>query len=184
MADRPHRPARVTLIGAESTGKTTLARLLAVHYKTVWAPEYLRAFVCEKGALPKSADSRRIAEGHLAQEASLHARARRVLFLDTDLYSTLVYHRYYFGTSSAWLQRQARKHAADLYLFTDTDIPFVADEGQRDGPTARAALRDLFLQELLDEDLRHAILRGTLKRRLSAATVAVDRYLAARYLTS
>ncbi|HEX6042108.1 AAA family ATPase [Longimicrobium sp.] len=35
---------RVVLIGAESTGKTTLARALARHYETVWVPEFGREY--------------------------------------------------------------------------------------------------------------------------------------------
>ena len=37
---RAHYVKRVLLLGAESTGKTTLARSLAEHYGTVWNPEY------------------------------------------------------------------------------------------------------------------------------------------------
>ena len=35
---------RVVIIGAESTGKTTLARALAEHYKTPWVPEFGRFY--------------------------------------------------------------------------------------------------------------------------------------------
>ncbi|HKY04356.1 MAG TPA: ATP-binding protein, partial [Blastocatellia bacterium] len=35
---------RVCLVGAESTGKTTIARALAEYYKTVWVPEYGREY--------------------------------------------------------------------------------------------------------------------------------------------
>ena len=114
---------RVVLIGAESTGKTTLAEGLAAHYETVWAPEYLREFVERKGALPEPSDTRLIAQGHLAQEEALTPQAHRVLFLDTDLISTCVYHRYYFGPCPPWLERLSAQRSADLYLLTDTDIP-------------------------------------------------------------
>ena len=35
---------RVVVVGAESTGKTTLAQRLAVHYQTAWVPEYGRPY--------------------------------------------------------------------------------------------------------------------------------------------
>jgi hypothetical protein len=35
---------RVCILGAESTGKTTLARRLAERYETVWNPEYGRPY--------------------------------------------------------------------------------------------------------------------------------------------
>jgi len=48
--------ARICLLGAESTGKTTLAAALAVAYETVWNPEYGRVYtevggVCATAAL-------------------------------------------------------------------------------------------------------------------------------------
>lgn len=44
---RGHFAKRISVVGAESTGTTTLARQLAEHYTTVWAPEYGREY-CEK----------------------------------------------------------------------------------------------------------------------------------------
>src|SRR5581483_9617149 len=41
---RAYYARRICLIGAESTGKTTLARALAEHYQTVWVPEYGREY--------------------------------------------------------------------------------------------------------------------------------------------
>ena len=37
-------PIRVCVVGAESTGTTTLSRDLAAHYLTVWVPEYGRLY--------------------------------------------------------------------------------------------------------------------------------------------
>ena len=165
---------RVVLIGAESTGKTTLAQRLAAHYETVWAPEYLRQFVERKGALPEPSDTRLIAQGHLAQEKALRPQARRVLFLDTDLISTCVYHRYYFGTCPAWLHRRAAEQSADLYLLTDIDIPWTPDPGQRDGPAVRATLHMLFRDALQARGLAHVLLSGTLEARMKTALRAVD----------
>ena len=76
------RLTTVVLMGAESTGKSTLAAALAKHYKTAWAPEYLRLFVDNKGALPEESDVYAIAQGHLKLVARMGLRARRVLFVE------------------------------------------------------------------------------------------------------
>ena len=34
---------KIALFGAESTGKTTLAKQLAAHYDTAWTPDWLAA---------------------------------------------------------------------------------------------------------------------------------------------
>ena len=39
---------RIVLYGPESTGKTTLARSLAEHYKTLWVPEFARNYLQRK----------------------------------------------------------------------------------------------------------------------------------------
>ena|SRR3989339_1445319 len=41
---KPHFVKRVALVGAESTGKTTLARDLATSLNTTWVPEYGRLY--------------------------------------------------------------------------------------------------------------------------------------------
>ena len=42
---RAHFVKRVVIIGSESSGTTTLARALAEHYQTTWAPEFGRRWV-------------------------------------------------------------------------------------------------------------------------------------------
>lgn len=171
-------PRRVVLTGAESTGKTTLARELARRYETAWAPEYLRTFVEQKGALPEPADSRLVADGHLAQEQALLAQAQHVLFLDTDLISTYLYHGHYFGEHPSWLLNLSVQHAGDLYLLADIDIPWIPDEGQRDGPSARAVLHARFRSELATRNLPHVLLSGALHLRLRHACEAINQLLA------
>ena len=50
------RCVRVAILGAESSGKSTLAAALAERYGTVWVPEYLREFVETQGRVPVAAD--------------------------------------------------------------------------------------------------------------------------------
>ena len=166
---------RVVLTGAESTGKTTLAAALAAHYETVFAPEYLRKFVDTKGSLPVESDTDSIARGHLQQEQHYLAQANRVLFLDTDLISTCLYHAYFFGAQPRWVQEMALERRADLYLLMGTDIPWVADPGQRDSPEGREATQELFVKVL--QSVPHVHIGGTHAERLSAAQQHVDRLL-------
>ena len=151
------------------------ARALAAHYRTVWAPEYLRKFVHEKGSLPTESDTPLIARGHLDQEQQFLSKANRVLLLDTDLISTCLYHRYIFGSSPGWVQKTATERRADLYLLLDTDIPWIPDPGQRDGPEARAATQRLFIAAM--QPLPHVVVSGTQAQRLKAAVLHVDRLL-------
>lgn len=167
----------VVLMGAESTGKSTLAAALAKHYKTAWAAEYLRLFVYNKGALPEESDVYAIAQGHLKLVAQMQLRAYRVLFVDTDLFTTCVYQRIYFGTCPSDIEESALDHRSGLYLFTDPDIPWEPDPGQRASPEARLRSHALLRAEAEKHALNTVSVKGTRTERLNTAVAAVDQYL-------
>ena len=167
----------VVLMGAESTGKTTLAAALAKHYKTAWAAEYLRLFVDNKGALPEESDVYAIAQGHLKLVARMRPRARRVLFVDTDLFTTCVYQRIYFGSCPSDIEESALCHRSGLYLFTEPDIPWEPDPGQRASPDERIHSHALLHAETEIHALNTVSIKGTHTERLNAAVAAVDQYL-------
>ena len=88
---------RVVVIGAESTGKTTLARQLAEHFDTVWVPEFGREHWERKIAglrvtdPPPSWSSDEFVEIATEQQRRENAAARvanRVLFCDTNAFAT------------------------------------------------------------------------------------------------
>ena len=173
----PRRLHTVVLMGAESTGKTTLATALAKHYKTAWVAEYLRLFVDNKGALPEESDVYAIAHGHLNLVARMRLRARRLLFVDTDLFTTCVYQRIYFGTCPLDIEESARCHRSGLYLFTEPDIPWEPDPGQRASPEERLRSHALLRAEAQKHALNTVSIKGTHTERLNTAVAAVDQYL-------
>ncbi len=173
----PDRVTTVVLMGAESTGKTTLAAALAKHYNTTWAAEYLRLFVDEKGALPEETDVYAIARGHLDLVACLQPGAHRVLFVDTDLFTTCVYQRIYFGECPPSIERAAKRHQSGLYLFTEPDIPWIPDPGQRASPQERLRSHTLLMAEAKTHSLNTVPICGTQDQRLISAIKAVDHYL-------
>ena len=56
---------RVVVFGPESTGKTTLCRMLAEHFGTVWVPEFVRGYLDQKAAPGEAADIPLIALGQM-----------------------------------------------------------------------------------------------------------------------
>jgi len=148
-------PARVVLIGPESTGKTWLAGDLARHFGVPWSPEYAREYVAGLDRPLSFADVDAIGRGQRAVEDSTVERARaegaRLVVLDTDLVSTMVYSRHYYGDCPEWIPPAARGRAGALYLLHHIDVEWVADGFQREQPERRedlfAAFRDA-LREL------------------------------------
>ena len=84
---------RVCLLGAESTGKTTLAAALADEYKTLWNPEYGRVYTevgRVRGTPWESWELAHIARVHCWYEDFLAGYASRVLFCDTDAFTNVM----------------------------------------------------------------------------------------------
>jgi NadR type nicotinamide-nucleotide adenylyltransferase len=170
----------VTVTGSECTGKTTLAAALGERCGTIWVTEYVREFVEGKGAPPEVGDVESIARGQLARQVAAAARVDRLLILDTDLLSTVVYSRHYYGFCPAWVERAAAERLADLYLLAGIDVPWVADGLQRDRGERREEMHELFRAELAARRARVVEVWGPHSARLQTACDAIARLLSGR----
>lgn len=167
---------RVVLTGSECTGKTTLAADLARHYDAVWVPEYARSYAAGKDAPLDSGDVEPIAQGQIAVQDAALLLARRLLLLDTDLLSTAVYARHYYGRCPDWVTQAVLARSADLYLLCDIDVPWIADP-QRDRPREREQLQALFEEALRSRNFPVVPIRGDWRNRFDAARTAIDALL-------
>ena len=167
---------RVVLTGSECTGKTTLTADLARHYDAVWVPEYARSYAAGKGTPLDSGDVEPIAQGQIAVQDAALLLARRLLLFDTDLLSTAVYARHYYGRCPDWVTQAVLARSADLYLLCDIDVPWVLDP-QRDRPREREQLQALFEEALRSRNLPVVPIRGNWRERFDAAQKAIDALL-------
>ena len=115
----------VCLHGPESTGKTTLARELAAHFKTIMVPEFGRLYCEVFGNDCDLEDLRAIRRGHDLMAAAGRRKANKILILDTDAIMTAVWADVLLGARPYDLDRI--DDPADLYLLCDIDVPFEAD---------------------------------------------------------
>ena len=169
---------RVVVTGSECTGKTTLARALADHYGAPWVPEFARQFVAEQTRAPSVSDVATIARGQITAEDRALARSPALLIQDTDLLSTVVYGRHYYGDCGAWIETALRERAADLYLLAGIDVPWAADGDQRDRGTRRDEMQGLFRGVLRDLAVPFVVICGAHEQRLRSATGAIDSLMA------
>ncbi len=175
---RAHYVRRVAIMGAESTGTTTLARSLAVLYDTVWVEEYGREYWIEKVRRGKEDVWTEDEFVHIAQEQArredLAARtANRVLFCDTDAFATSLWFERYLGRRSAKVEAVSAGRGYDLTFLTGAEIPFVQD-GWRDGEHIRTDMHRRFVERLEEEGRPYVLLEGSLERRLAEAKEAID----------
>lgn len=160
---------RIVFYGPESTGKTTLARNLAEHFKTEWVPEYARDLLQEKyentGRACEVSDIRPIVEGQLRTENELIRKAKEYIFCDTDPLETYVYAKVYFPDEDfSWLDKLNDNLDYDHYFLTYIDTPWEADD-LRDKPNEREIMYRAFLDELKHRNKNFTILKGDIKTR-------------------
>jgi nicotinamide riboside kinase len=187
---------RVCLIGPECTGKTTLAEELSLHFNAPWVPEFAREYA-ERVARELTADDvEPIARGQMANEdpalnsgvgswewgvendgPSSHTPHPTphspLLILDTDLISTVVYARHYYGHCPEWIEREAQARKSDLYLLLNTDLPWVTDS-LRDSAAPRESVYEKFAQTLRSYDANVVPVTG---ERFAEAVTQLDSLL-------
>lgn len=172
---------RVCVLGAESTGKSTIARALAEHYDTLWAPEY--GAVYHHQIRPEPAAGWTSDEFvHIARvrdwlEDFLAESANRVLLCDTDTFVTAVFHRLYLKAPHPALEAEAAERRYGLYLLCDDDTPFAQDEQGFRRRSARQEMHRTYCEWLRERALPYVLLEGPHEERLARATAAIDALL-------
>jgi NadR type nicotinamide-nucleotide adenylyltransferase len=172
---------RVCVLGAESTGTTTLARALAKHYGCIWVPEYGREYCQTRTALAgtigwKTEDFVHIATRQQSAEDAAARRSEALLICDTDALATSVWHERYLGFRSSEVEGLAASRSYALYILTGDDIPFVQD-GTRDGEHVRGWMTRRFREVLAARPEPWLELRGDRRHRLSVAVEYLDSLL-------
>ena len=159
----------VVLLGAPSTGKSTLAQRLALELSTQWMPEFGREY-WEQNQVDRRLSPRQlveIAEEHLRREDELLGLANRYLFTDTNAMTTATFARYYHGDVASRLAALAHEAASryDLVLVCDTDVPY-HDTWDRSGEVNREAFQRQVIGELRERKVPYFMLRGDLEERV------------------
>jgi len=177
LRQQPRGIKRIALFGPESTGKTTLARQLAEVFDTEWVPEYMREYLQKKwdeqGQTCAPSDLLPIALGQMESENRLAARARKVLFTDTNLLELAVYSQVYYGYVPSWLEEAASQAHYDLYFLTYIDVPWEPDD-LRDKPDERDKMFRIFEEALQQRGLPYIVLKGDKPTRLQKARKIVQ----------
>jgi NadR type nicotinamide-nucleotide adenylyltransferase len=167
-------PARVAILGAESSGKSTLAAALAIRYDTIWVPEYLREFVETQRRVPFEHDQVGIARVQLEHERSATRFARAFLFCDTTPFMTAIYSQVYWGRVDPQLAALDAAHDYALTLVTAPDGPWIADGLQRDSAAVRLAVHQAVIDKLARRAIAYTLVSGSLEQRMAQAAAALE----------
>jgi len=170
---------RIVLTGPECSGKTTLAAVLAARFDAPWVPEAARRYVETAPGELSERTVEPIARLSMRLEDDAGRADPPLLFRDTDLVSTVVYARHYYGHCPPWIEQEARARRADLYLLCRPDLPWTPD-GVRDRPLQRDELFAEFARALGSIDARVVEIAGDGPARTRRAERAVEALLTER----
>ncbi len=178
----PEGVLRVAIVGAESTGKSALAAALGAHFGEPWAEEAVRAFWDARAGRIEAWDLATIARSQMANEDVAAAKARRVMFCDTDLLTNVMWaDELYGGAIAPWVREEAAARASRyaLHLWCETDIAWEADPQRafRD-PAAWRAASSRLRARYEAEGVQLVEVRGQGAVRTAVAVEAVERILA------
>ena len=193
---------KIVILGPESTGKSTLCKQLAEHYKTLWCPEYAREYLLKHGMNYSFDDLLTIAKGQIAledkyaEEVGKTGRPEdgrivaddktnspglsdlltsRLLFIDTDMYVMKVWCEFVFDNCHRFILDQIVERKYDLYLLCNVDLPWVKDE-LREYPDldSRQRLYYIYKDIMINQSVPWIDINGGYEERLQKAISAVN----------
>ena len=193
---------KIVIIGPESTGKSTLCKQLAAHYKTLWCPEFAREYLLKHGMNYTFDDLLTIAKGQLALENEYVEEVRKtesqkdrkivsgrsshsllpthhsLLFIDTDMYVMKVWCEFVFENCHRFILDQIIERKYDLYLLCNIDLPWIKDE-LREYPDleSRRQLYSIYKDIMVNQSVPWVDINGDYDERLAKAITSIDSLL-------
>ena len=163
----------IAVLGAESTGKSTLAlalqaALAAEGRRVACVGEVLREFCDAHGRTPRQHEQAGIAADQ-TRRIDAAAIGHHIVIADTTAVQIAVYSEMVFGDRSLYAEALRAQARCSHTLLCALDLPWVADGLQRDGPHVREPVDTLLRTALQRHGPGYAVVAGQGKHRLAAA---------------
>jgi HTH-type transcriptional repressor of NAD biosynthesis genes len=164
-------------VGPESTGKTTLCKILSEKYSTPWVSEMCRIVAEEKTPMPDPNsnasdinfhfdldDFINMANRQNLEEQELTQKANKMLICDNDSFALSIWCERYLGKYhdeiyNIYLNANYLDNKNKIYILTKPNVPFVQD-GLRDGEHIRDWMYNRFLEELENKKMNYHLIES------------------------
>ena len=188
---------KIILTGPESSGKTTLAHQLAMHFNAPLVEEYARVFF-EKKETPQYVQVNlfEIAKGQLdleqqtyevfpkgiPSEKNLIGLSPQLLICDTDLLTIKIWSNEVYGNCSIELTQlidnqlvNKPSNITEYYFLCSPGGIEWEDDPLRENPNDRQRLFDIYEKELRFYKKNYKILRGSFEERLERTIAMIEK---------
>jgi HTH-type transcriptional repressor of NAD biosynthesis genes len=176
---------RIVIVGAESTGTTTLSQDLAQALNVPWVPEYGRLYSeAFTNAEHEWVDHEfeHIGATQQSFEREVAQNSQGMIICDTNAFATTIWQHRYMGHHTDAVTAIGDRDIVDLYILTGDEIPFVQD-GIRDGEHIRHDMHQTFLKALENQTIPFIVVSGSKEQRLKESLEAIDTHLTSRSFT-
>ena len=159
---------KVVIMGAESTGKTTMVKTLAKHYNSKYVMEYGRTYTEAMDDINElnSFDMLQIALLHRDIVNRYDPDATKLLIVDTEAITTKVFGKIYVDKDfdSDGINDIIKAQDYDLYFLLENDVPYVND-GTRLPEEVRVYSNRLLKEELDKWGIKYISISGNYDER-------------------
>jgi nicotinamide riboside kinase len=168
---------KVAVLGAESTGKTSLCKELAQHFSGEWVPEYARTYVESLKRPYNYQDVMHIAS---VQKKEFHKIYDSLLvFFDTELIITKIWFEVVWKKCPQWIVNEIINSQFDCYLVCDTSLPWQADAVRENGGEMRNILHAEYCKNLDLYNKHYHIVTGNGQSRVDNAIQHINKIISA-----
>jgi nicotinamide riboside kinase len=165
---------KIVITGAESTGKSSLARSLSEKYGCPWVPELARNYIENLDRHYTYNDIEVIAKAQIEAEQQF---STGIVIFDTWLIITKVWFDFVYGKHPEWLDYEIRKGKIDLFLLCDIDLPWISDPVRENGGENRKILHQQYQQEIESYGFTFSLVKGAEQQRVENAIQIIENKL-------
>jgi len=164
-------PKKFIFVGPESSGKTTLCKILSEKYNTLWVQEYCRVAAEEKLQEPSNAeinfnftlhDFIDMSHRQNKEEYELSKKCDKILICDNDAFALTIWcerylNKYYDEIYDIYKNADYLNNEHKIYILTKPNVPFIQD-GYRDGEHIRDWMFERFITEFKKYNMKYYII--------------------------
>ena len=165
---------KIVLTGPESTGKSTLTRLLAEKFNAPFVDEIAREYLNSLNRKYKYDDVEEIARLQVQAEKTLEKKNSPIVFLDTDLIVTKIWFLHCYGNFPSFIDDHLKNNRNVYHLLCYYDLPWEPDP-LRENPDIRDLLFEKYRIEIENYSYPYGIVKGIGNQRLENALKIIQK---------
>lgn len=169
-----NKTLKIVLSGAESSGKSTLAKQLSEYYQVPYIAEVAREYVNTLTKHYTYEDVEEIARQQVSAEKEILAKNPPMVFIDLDLTNTKYWFLDVYNTIPDWIEEEIKNNKPDLHLLCYYDLPWEADP-TRENPNRREHFYNLYKNEIETLGIPYGIVTGSGEERLKNAIRIIEK---------